>query len=590
MALGDIITAPIANLRIDGGGANDGRFPDIEYIAENTMALAWYIGGVGATRNYLRTVDISNAGAITLLSLQAMRTLPAAATYGVPLIFPITGDGFGVISHQVAAPIGYSRIDLAQISDDGLTLNYLNGPTGYQLFNNILPASGMGQRVVPLASPGNFASFFTHGDDSGRIQTFNVSGLTITNLAPVPFIFQVIPTDCFDIHATHISGNVYAVVYRTLAGLGTLKTISISADGLTFAVLQTLVFEATGQGQQPHILLHTGNVYVIAHRGPGGTGWITTVRISDDGLTLTLIDALDTGVAGFVNNAFLRISDQPMFVLFSIGVVTTVEVSADGTTTLAVHATNAWGGGGSPVDFRRAARLPDTNIYAMVETRGVGDEGWLSTFEIASVSIPTVTTDLATSVESAAATSNGTLDDDAGEACDCGFEWGETDAYGNTTPTQSKVTGETFSQVISGLDPGQTYHFRAFATSWDRTSYGADRTFTTLAAAPTVTTDPASALSAIAATINGTLDEDGSLACVCGFEWGLDTGYGTTTPTESKTTGETFSQVIGGLSPGTTYHFRAIATNALGTSNGADRSFATAQVISKAYALARREL
>jgi len=204
--------------------------------------------------------------------------------------------------------------------------------------------------------------------------------------------------------------------------------------------------------------------------------------------------------------------------------------------------------------------------------------------------IPTVTTDPASAVSAIAATLNGTLDDDGGLACDCGFEWGETIAYGNTTPTQSRTTGQTFAQTISGLDPAKTYHFRTFATNAGGTSYGVDRTFTTLIAVPTVTTDPASALSAIAATLNGTLDDDGGEACDCGFEWGLDIGYGTITPTESKTTGETFSQVIGGLFPGTTYHFRAFATNSVGTSYGADRSFASAQVISRSYALARREL
>ena len=206
------------------------------------------------------------------------------------------------------------------------------------------------------------------------------------------------------------------------------------------------------------------------------------------------------------------------------------------------------------------------------------------------IALSTLTTNPATGIGTAAANPNGTLDDDGGEACDCGFEWGETIAYGNTTPTQSRTTGQTFAQTISGLDPGKTYHFRAFATNDAGTSYGADRTFTTLVAASTATTDPASALAAIAATLNGTLDDDGGEACDCGFEWGLDTGYGTTTPTESKTTGETFSQVIGGLFPGTTYHFRAFAINSVGTSYGADRSFATALVISRAYALARREL
>jgi len=92
---------------------------------------------------------------------------------------------------------------------------------------------------------------------------------------------------------------------------------------------------------------------------------------------------------------------------------------------------------------------------------------------------PTVTTDAATDILQEQATPNGSLTDDGAEACACGFEWGLTDAYDNTTPTDSKVAGESFSQVINGLSPGTIYHFRAFATNSAGTGYGADRTFTT---------------------------------------------------------------------------------------------------------------
>jgi len=93
---------------------------------------------------------------------------------------------------------------------------------------------------------------------------------------------------------------------------------------------------------------------------------------------------------------------------------------------------------------------------------------------------PTVTTDPATNVKQRSARLNGTLVDDGGGACDCGFEWGETPAYGNITPTQSRTSGETFAQTITNLVPGKTYHFRAFATNSVGTEYGADRMFTTL--------------------------------------------------------------------------------------------------------------
>jgi len=92
---------------------------------------------------------------------------------------------------------------------------------------------------------------------------------------------------------------------------------------------------------------------------------------------------------------------------------------------------------------------------------------------------------------------------------------------------------------------------------------------------PSVTTDPATDITTISATLNGTLDDDGGEACTCGFEWGLTTDYGETTSTESKTEGQTFAQAISGLSPGTLYHFRAKATNSWGTVYGSDLTFTT---------------
>ncbi|GAI68881.1 unnamed protein product [marine sediment metagenome] len=269
------------------------------------------------------------------------------------------------------------------------------------------------------------------------------------------------------------------------------------------------------------------------------------------------------------------------------------------------QATSAGGTGKTTAQMKTAATFTDAGWdFATIWTicGGVNNDypcllGVTPSCVLAPVVTPTVTTNPATDILRTFATPNGTLDDDGGEACDCGFEWGETDAYGNTTPTQSRTTGQTFSQTIGGLLPGTTYHFKAFATNSAGTSYGADRTFTTLVAVPTVTTDPATEIQKAFATLNGTLAGDGGEACDCGFEWGETDAYGNTTPTQSRTTGQTFSQTIGGLLPGTTYHFKAFATNSAGTSYGADRTLTTQQEpaiiaarMNRAYALSRREL
>jgi len=226
---------------------------------------------------------------------------------------------------------------------------------------------------------------------------------------------------------------------------------------------------------------------------------------------------------------------------------------------------------------------------------GEGGGGWHAFVETELSPLlpaPEATTDPALWIGPLSATLDGTLDSGGGiEPCDCGFEWGETIAYGETTPTEKKETGDSFSQVITGLLPNTTYHFRALATGFG-TGYGADRTFVTAAVAilATVTTEPETGLGLILATFNGTLNQDGGEPCTCGFEWGTDIGYGARTPTESKTTGQTFSQQILGLFPSTEYHYRAFATNSIGTAYGADRSFRSKPGVSRAYALSRSQL
>jgi streptogramin lyase len=68
------------------------------------------------------------------------------------------------------------------------------------------------------------------------------------------------------------------------------------------------------------------------------------------------------------------------------------------------------------------------------------------------------------------------------------------------------------------------------------------------------------------------------------FEYGPTSGYGTTTP--SVSTGEGVSAHAGsshlsGLQPETTYHYRAVAVNASGTTDGSDETFTTAAVPSE---------
>jgi len=98
-----------------------------------------------------------------------------------------------------------------------------------------------------------------------------------------------------------------------------------------------------------------------------------------------------------------------------------------------------------------------------------------------------------------------------------------------------------------------------------------------LAAAPAATTGDATAITDTQASLAGTVNPQGQLTSYA-FQYGTTTAYGQQTSLTSagSGTGETPVRAdLAGLTAGTTYHYRVIATNADGTTVGADRTFRT---------------
>ncbi|HEV7584617.1 MAG TPA: IPT/TIG domain-containing protein [Solirubrobacteraceae bacterium] len=97
---------------------------------------------------------------------------------------------------------------------------------------------------------------------------------------------------------------------------------------------------------------------------------------------------------------------------------------------------------------------------------------------------PAVVTAAATNVIRNAATLNGTVNPEDGEVTSCIFEYGQTEAYGQTvgcTPAPGAgIAPVSVSATVTGLIAATAYHYRVLATNAHGTSYGSDRTFTTL--------------------------------------------------------------------------------------------------------------
>jgi len=97
------------------------------------------------------------------------------------------------------------------------------------------------------------------------------------------------------------------------------------------------------------------------------------------------------------------------------------------------------------------------------------------------------------------------------------------------------------------------------------------------AAAPTAVTGSATKLTKVSASLSGTVNPKGE-GTSYSFQYGPDANYGSQTAPVDAGAGTTHTHAtadIAGLQPGTTYHFRLVATNASATTPGQDKTFTT---------------
>ena len=123
-----------------------------------------------------------------------------------------------------------------------------------------------------------------------------------------------------------------------------------------------------------------------------------------------------------------------------------------------------------------------------------------------------------------------------------------------------EATG-SFDGNLTGLSPDTTYYYRAVAVG-DGTSYGQEFQFTTTEEAPPlVSTGEAADVTQSSASLLGNLDGLGAAENVEVFlEWGTTSGsYNHKVAAGVLEATGPFDADIEGLSPGTTYYYRAVA-------------------------------
>jgi parallel beta-helix repeat protein len=152
---------------------------------------------------------------------------------------------------------------------------------------------------------------------------------------------------------------------------------------------------------------------------------------------------------------------------------------------------------------------------------------------------------------------------------------GDSGTYSQITTRSANIT--TF--LNTGLAQNTNYYYRIRAYNAGGNSEYSNETSvsTPVAVLPIAVTNQASNITVNTATLNATVNPNGSSTNVY-FQWGTTDSYGNTTSSQSKGSGTSDVAItanLTGLSSNTTYHYRIVATNISGTSYGDDMTFST---------------
>ena len=185
----------------------------------------------------------------------------------------------------------------------------------------------------------------------------------------------------------HIAGDIYAIAYTGSPAdldLGYLKTVEIASSGnIINTVIDTMEFDAL-KGKTPDIINVSGDVYAIAYAGNDDDGFLTTVQIATSGnITDTVIDTLEFDTLAGKTPSIINVSAKLYAIAYAgdgdDGFLTTVKIFDNGNIAATVIDTLEF-------DTLKGA-TPDIipisgDIYAIAYA-GDGDDGFLKTVDIA---------------------------------------------------------------------------------------------------------------------------------------------------------------------------------------------------------------
>jgi hypothetical protein len=326
---------------------------------------------------YVATIEILDNGKIKPGLLDY---LVIGTTYRESHIFHVNGSYYAV---TYTGPGNDGYITSLIIKDDGQM-------TG--LIDTIIIDSSLAGVVEELkmihVSGDVYAVVYRNADSDGEMRTIEIAG-DGQMTAPAFFDGNYIDNYAFDIFdgyeptIKHVSGDIYAVAYGGFDQDGMLRTLTINPDGtIIHNTIDALEFDTT-YGRESEMIHINGDIFAILYRGPNDDGWLVTVNIATNGsIVNSVVDRYEFETSTCFDPQIIQVNGDIYAITFSgdysDGVVKTVQIANTGIITKQI------------IDYSEFGifdcQQPDiinisNNIYAMVYT-GFYSDGCIRTIEI----------------------------------------------------------------------------------------------------------------------------------------------------------------------------------------------------------------
>jgi hypothetical protein len=346
----------------------DGFEPSIAHVNGDVYAVAY--GGFSSI-GVITTIEIQSNGKITKSNIA---TEFFDSSYGrEPIISHIDGNIFSII-YRGSGNDGF--IKTMTILDNGaIQASYID-TYEFESLDCYLP------KVVKI-NGSIYSIVYTGPNSDGFLKTVEIApsgDITYHDIDHAEFsVFE-----CREPNIIHVSGNVYALVFRGLYDDGYLRTINISDIGnINDTIIDTFEFE-TDNCFEPKIIHIAGDIFAIAYSGPGDDGYVKTVEINDYGIiTGSVIDYLEFDTSYGVRPEIVHVFSTIYAIAYrgpgNDGFVSTIEIKANGSIGDAVI---------KSFEFENSYCVTPhilhiSGEYYAIAYRGPSDDGFLKTIKIA---------------------------------------------------------------------------------------------------------------------------------------------------------------------------------------------------------------